>query len=223
MRRFILMALGMLVVAGGARAASVLLSKHDLRSLTSGTTPLTEVCVTCHTPHQVTAANGQDPLWNHTLSATATYGVYSSPTMNAVPIELGGASAGSAAVSNLCLSCHDGTVSVFAMYRDPVAGAPTFSAGAVIDATGKLVGGASLGTSLTDDHPINFTYDAALATADGGGLVTPVDATQVVAGVPLYNGTVQCASCHNVHDPANAPFLRLSNVGSALCLSCHKK
>ena len=222
MRRFILMALGMLVVAGGARAASVVLSKHDLRSLTSGTTPLTEVCVTCHTPHQVTAANGQDPLWNHTLSATATYGVYSSPTMNAVPIELGGASAGSAAVSNLCLSCHDGTVSVFAMYRDPVAGAPTFSAGTVIDATGKLIGGASLGTSLTDDHPINFTYDAALATADGG-LVTPVSTSQVVAGVPLYNGMVQCASCHNVHDPANVPFLRLSNVGSALCLSCHKK
>ena len=222
MRRFILMALGMLVVAGGARAASVLLSKHDLRSLTSGATPLTEVCVTCHTPHQVTAAAAQDPLWNHTLSATATYGVYGSATMNAVPAELGGAVAGSAAVSNLCLSCHDGTVSVFAMYRDPVAGAPTFSAGAVIDATGKLVGGASLGTSLTDDHPINFTYDAALATADNG-LVTPASTSEVVAGVPLYNGMVQCASCHNVHDPANVPFLRLSNVGSALCLSCHKK
>ena len=222
MRRFILMALGMLVVAGGARAASVLLSKHDLRSLTSGATPLTEVCVTCHTPHQVAAANGQDPLWNHTLSATATYGVYGSATMNAVPAELGGAVAGSAAVSNLCLSCHDGTVSVFAMYRDPVAGAPTFSAGAVIDATGKLVGGASLGTSLTDDHPINFTYDAALATADGG-LVTPVSTSQVVAGVPLYNGMVQCASCHNVHDPANVPFLRVDNTGSALCLKCHVK
>ena len=222
MRRFILMALGMLVVAGGARAASVVLSKHDLRSLTSGTTPLTEVCVTCHTPHQVTAANGQDPLWNHTLSATATYGVYSSPTMNAVPIELGGASAGSAAVSNLCLSCHDGTVSVFAMYRDPVAGAPTFSAGTVIDATGKLIGGASLGTSLTDDHPINFTYDAALATADNG-LVTPASTSEVVAGVPLYNGMVQCASCHNVHDPANVPFLRVDNTGSALCLKCHVK
>ena len=222
MRRFILMALGMLVVAGGARAASVVLSKHDLRSLTSGTTPLTEVCVTCHTPHQVTAANGQDPLWNHTLSATATYGVYSSPTMNAVPIELGGASAGSAAVSNLCLSCHDGTVSVFSMYRDPVAGAPTFVAGAVINASGMLSGGASLGTSLADDHPINFTYDAALATADGG-LVTPASASLVVAGVPLYNSKVQCASCHNVHDPANVPFLRVANTGSALCLKCHVK
>ncbi len=222
MRRFILMALGMLVVAGGARAASVVGSAHDLRSLTSGATPLTEVCVTCHTPHQVTAANGQDPLWNHTLSGTATYGVYSSPTMNAVPVELGGASAGTAAVSNLCLSCHDGTVSVFSMYRAPVGGAPTFAAGAVINASGMLIGGASLGTSLTDDHPINFTYDAALATADTG-LVSPASASLVVAGVPLYNSKVQCASCHNVHDPANVPFLRVANTGSALCLKCHVK
>ncbi|OYW02282.1 MAG: hypothetical protein B7X11_03730 [Acidobacteria bacterium 37-65-4] len=148
--------------------------------------------------------------------------MYASTTLNATPTDLGGATAGTAQVSNLCLSCHDGTVSVFSMYRTPVAGAPTFSAGAVIDASGKLISGANLGASLTDDHPVNFAYNAALATADGG-LVTPASASQVVAGIPLYGATVQCASCHNVHDPAYDPFLRADNTGSALCLKCHVK
>ncbi|NIR44634.1 MAG: hypothetical protein GWN51_09725, partial [Gemmatimonadetes bacterium] len=87
---------------------------HDLSagSTFGATTNATGICVFCHTPHQAAAANGQDPLWNHTLSATAAYGVYGSTTMDATPTELGGAVAGTAAISNLCLSCHDGTVSV---------------------------------------------------------------------------------------------------------------
>jgi len=32
---------------------------------------------------------------------------------------------------------------------------------------------------------------------------------------------VQCGSCHNVHNNTNTPFLRISNVNSALCTTCH--
>ncbi len=35
--------------------------------------------------------------------------------------------------------------------------------------------------------------------------------------------SVECASCHNVHDNANGTFLRMANTGSALCLTCHNK
>ena len=34
---------------------------------------------------------------------------------------------------------------------------------------------------------------------------------------------VECASCHNPHTAENATFLRVSNTGSRLCLTCHAK
>jgi predicted CXXCH cytochrome family protein len=34
---------------------------------------------------------------------------------------------------------------------------------------------------------------------------------------------VECASCHNPHESVNPTFLRISNTGSALCLTCHIK
>ena len=41
--------------------------------------------------------------------------------------------------------------------------------------------------------------------------------------IPLFGGTVQCASCHDPHDNTNAPFLRKTNTASALCSTCHQK
>ncbi|MDH4234955.1 MAG: cytochrome c3 family protein [Gallionella sp.] len=34
---------------------------------------------------------------------------------------------------------------------------------------------------------------------------------------------VECATCHDPHTANNPTFLRISNAGSALCLSCHDK
>ena len=34
---------------------------------------------------------------------------------------------------------------------------------------------------------------------------------------------VECASCHDPHTDAQPTFLRVSNVGSAVCLACHTK
>jgi predicted CXXCH cytochrome family protein len=121
----------------------------------------------------------------------------------------------------LCMSCHDGTVSVLSMYNPPNAGTPTVTALAGrISATGQVVSNANMGTSLTNDHPVNFTYNSALAVSDGG-LRDPATTPAVAALIP--GGTVQCSSCHTTHDPTNTPFLRTSNVGSALCLTCHIK
>jgi len=222
MKKALLISLAVLTFAALASAQSVVGSKHDLSSTGPGaTTNSVEVCVFCHTPHQAAAANAQDPLWNHTLSSTASYGVYASATLNAVPTDVGGATIGTAPVTNLCLSCHDGTVSVASLYNPPNAtGPPTVTAGGNVTAAGLITGNPNIGTNLTDDHPVNFTYDTALATADGG-LNDP--ATTPAVAALLFTGTVQCASCHDPHASTNTPFLVMPNTQSALCTTCHIK
>lgn len=166
-----------------------------------------QICLPCHAPHNgVNVANA--PLWNHQLS-TATYTMYSSPTLDA---ELAGEPSG---ISKLCLSCHDGTVAV--------------------DAFGRSQGGAffisargNMGTDLSDDHPISFIYDSALAQVDGG-LYDPTVQASGVAGASgtidqdmLFAGSMECSSCHDVHNANSFNRLLLKpNGGSGLCLTCH--
>jgi predicted CXXCH cytochrome family protein len=201
-----------------AYGQSVVGTAHDLSTgggsnIAAGTD---EVCVFCHTPHQTAAANAQQPLWNHALSATAAYGVYDSDTFNGdgTIADLGGAVAGSAAVSNLCLSCHDDTISLGAIWNEPTGYTDPVQTLSVWKPTTE----ANVGTDLTNDHPVNFTYDGALSTADGG-LKDPSTLTNAV----LFGGTLQCASCHDPHDDTAVPFLVVSNSGSDLCIECHNK
>jgi predicted CXXCH cytochrome family protein len=210
--------------ASSSFAASIVGSKHDLRAIGGGTptgSGLVEVCAVCHTPHQAASANAQDPLWNHTGSATGSFGVYASDTLDATPADIGGDAMGAQSPSRLCMSCHDGTISVLSMYNPPNSGAGTVIALTDrIDSSGRIISSSHMGTSLTDDHPVNFTYDTALAIADGA-LVDPAVSTAV--SDLLIGGQVGCASCHDVHDPANVPFLVTPNTASALCLTCHVK
>ncbi len=205
-------------------AQSVVASKHDLSTgggITNKSTSETQVCIFCHTPHQKTLT--AKPLWNKTLSTQATYGTYTSTSLTTTTVaDIGGGTA----VSNLCMSCHDGTVAVNSLDNKSSLGTPAMGTGAELDATGKIASANdnNMGINLSNDHPINFTYDAALATADGA-LKSPVDAKYVDAAhtVPLYSGSLQCASCHNPHNNAQGTFLRVSNAASALCLKCHTK
>jgi len=186
---------------------------QDASNWTTGAAGGNQICSPCHTPHQPAAMNGQDPLWSHNLSAQASYGVYANAaTLNATPADVGGAAVGSASVTNLCLSCHDGTIGMD-MYDG--------GAGANTPLMGAINGGASnVGTSLADDHPVNFTYDNALFVADGE-LIDPAGAA--VAAL-LNAGTVQCSSCHDPHGKAGVTkLLQMDNTGSALCLTCHNK
>ncbi len=226
MRKVLIISLAIVAAAGMVSAQTVVGTSHDLSSTGPGAqTNVDRVCVFCHTPHQATLAAGQDPLWNHSISAVASYGVYDSVTMNASPADIGGATIGTASVSNLCMSCHDGTVAVHTLYNDPnEVASVTISAGGNVTSGGLITGDPNVGNDMTDDHPINFLYDSALAIADGG-LVTPDSTTSVDAGgnVPLFGGTVQCASCHDPHDNTFAPFLVVTNQSSALCTTCHIK
>jgi len=219
----------LLLAAPAALAqSSVVDTKHNLSStagadqIADRSTDEDQICVFCHTPHRAVPAA---PLWNHTQSSVASYGVYSSPTLDASDVsDIGGGSD----VSNLCMSCHDGTVGVNDLGNpaNDTGGNPTMGSGNELDAAGKILSSrpTNMGTSLTDDHPVNFTYDAALAAADGE-LNTPESSSWVDAAhtIPLFGGKVQCASCHDPHNNTNPPFLTKTNDGSQLCLTCHIK
>lgn len=213
MKKLLLVPIALLML-GGTALADVDGTKHDLNNVATWETGANdESCVFCHTPHQASTAASQDPLWNHTLSSAGPYAVYGSSTIDATDLSaIPAAVAGTATATHLCLSCHDGTVAPGSVYNPPNVG---WTATAAV-----ITGNANVGTNLADDHPVNFTYDAALATADGG-LATPLSASEVVAGIPLFTGKMQCASCHNPHDSTNAPFLRATNANSALCTTCH--
>lgn len=194
-------------VAAQVSAGTIAGTPHDLSAKGWGTT---ETCKFCHTPHQAqVVAGGGSPLWNHKTTAVATYTLYSSPSFSASITQPG-------PTSKLCLSCHDGTVAV-----DSFANRGVLVSGTHFITATNMVGG---GGNLASDHPIAFTYDAALASADGG-LVTPVSTNYVdsLRQVPLYNGKMECASCHTSHDNAFGNFLRMSNASSALCSKCHVK
>lgn len=176
-----------------------------------------QICVVCHAPHNV-ATPVIPPLWNHEITI-ATYIVYDSPTLDAGPL---GQPSGS---SLLCLSCHDGTVAV-----DSFGGAT---------GTQFISGPANLGTDLSNDHPISFTYDTALQTTDGGLWDPATTNVTIGSGAFTRTGTIQdvmlqadqlqCASCHDVHNDFVAggiggdPLLLISKTSSAICLACHNK
>lgn len=198
-------------------AGTIVGSPHDFSATgwTGG-----QICVACHTPHNANTTVTDAPLWNHTVT-TKTYTLYNSLTLNATPGQPTG-------VSKLCLSCHDGTVAV-----DSFGGAT---------GTTFLTGNYAIGAGpadLSNDHPISFTFNTALATADGAlfdpstKTVTIGSGTQTktgtIAAVMLYNNQVQCPTCHDVHNAFAVggingdPLLRISKAGSALCLTCHNK
>ncbi len=194
----------LVVGAGAASAATISGTPHDLSTKGWGTT---ELCKFCHTPHLAQAVSGA-PLWNH-QTTLASYTLYSSATFQGAASQTQ-----PGPTSKLCLSCHDGTVAV-----DSFANAGVMAVGTHFISSTNRIGS---GNSLTSDHPIAFTYNAALAAADTT-LITPAATNYVDAAhlIPLFNGKLECASCHTSHDNTYTKFLRTGNASSALCLKCH--
>jgi len=220
----------LVMLASSAMAVGITGTKHDLSTSGGGTiksTDQTEICIFCHTPHNA-LKNDNIPLWNHTLSTTATYGIYTSPTFNGVAAEVGnGGTEATSAVSNLCLSCHDGSVAVNSMNNPSNArSTTTMTGGSGVGSAFIPVGATNLGSAadaLKNDHPVNFTYDAALVTSDGG---TSLKDPATLTGVKLFSNKVQCASCHDPHTSADSTgkaFVRVTMNASSLCFACHTK
>ncbi len=202
-------------------------SDHDftkLLLLNSRGAVLDEICIFCHTPHNGNSAVKADaPLWNHTITSS-TFTPYTSDTIKFTPGQPVG-------VSKLCLSCHDGTIAI-----DAYGGSVGTKKMGDISAVGPK--SKNLGTDLSDDHPISFVFDSALATADGE--LNDPDTSSVLPGLNSVTGlikdellvkdtvlgdhVVQCTTCHDPHNGQGInTLLKVNNTGSALCLTCHNK
>ena len=197
----VLVCTGFLFISFGQ---TIVTTNHNLSLTGPGTVKAateSEICKFCHTPHNSLPVR---PLWNHTNSG-AVYTLYTSSTLNAIPGQPDGSSI-------LCLACHDGTVALGNIVSGP---AVTFSGGVTVMPAGTK----NISTDLSNDHPISFLYNAALATADGQ-LVTPAGITPPVH---LENSKVQCTSCHDPHKNLYSSFLVTTSQTSALCMSCHSR
>ncbi len=187
--------------AGGE---SIINSKHNLSVSGPGTVRAageSQVCIFCHTPHNATPVR---PLWNRALP-TSSYKVYTSNSLKALP----GQPTGS---SKLCLSCHDGTIALGSVNSRQQ---PIMMAGGI---TTIPPGGGNLGTDLSDDHPLSFVYNAALATKNP----KLKDPGTLPRNVRLDSGKeLQCTTCHDAHNNQYGSFLVMSNQGSKLCTTCH--
>ena len=191
--------------SAAAQTDNVVSSKHNM-SARVGLTSYGEVCVYCHTPH---GGQTSAPLWNRSFSV-ASYQMYDAAHSSTINMTVDPQPSG---VALACLSCHDGTVGLDVIVNTP----NNYTGGPAVGTRMPPNLLANLSTDLRNDHPISITYDP---TADPQFR----SASSVhAAGLQLYGGKVQCGSCHNPHTAANRPFLRISNAGSSLCLTCHIK
>jgi len=104
----------------------------------------------------------------------------------------------------------------------------------------QYCGGGITGDAITGCRDGDFkggTGNAGLATASLGGtqvwwVDTAFSGTREKTDMILFTRTtfsagsgpsVECASCHDPHSDTNPTFLRVSNTGSGVCLSCHVK
>jgi len=217
-------------------------SKHDFTGLNrrAGVNAMAGVafsdygnpCVYCHLPPEEadtdTELLGGIDGWNRFAPPSQQYNMYQSNTLDAqlhTP----------ASISLLCLSCHDGTMAMdmvmfkpdtFKRQKDAALHMKMNDANE-LTSCGKCHDGVVahdiapkvLGTDLADEHPISLEY---------GGLNwkdrdfrLPQQAVGFNNGVRLYNGNVECASCHDIHNSTNELLLTVRR--ELLCETCHAK
>ena len=202
--------------------ASMQGSKHDL-SATNFYAPSdnasTEICVFCHTPHSSRTSDITGPLWNRGITDTSVFVLY------------GGISGIPNNPTLVCLSCHDGisargqASAVASGYVHNAINGPGQGTSIAYPNCFSCHSGSDIypdatwtvGPDLTDDHPVSISYESARLASPNFFELTPKN------GLKLYDGNVECSSCHDPHETANTAFLRLSNSASALCTSCHIK
>jgi len=187
-----------------ANGQSIVSTVHNLSVSGPGSIKATtesEICLFCHTPHN---ARPDHPLWNRN-DPGLNYTLYNSSTTQALPGQPDGSSI-------LCLSCHDGTIALGSVISRST---PIIMGGGV---TTMPPGVSNLTQDLSNDHPVSFIYNAALALADG----QLKDPASLTGSVKLENNKLQCTSCHDPHKNINTKFLVASIQASDLCLYCHQ-
>lgn len=212
--------------ASAGNVNNVVGTKHNLSSASTNTVKADpgagvttdQTCVFCHTPHgaSTNATFTLNPLWNRQPSG-ASYQLYN----NTASASMDAAVSQPEGTSKLCLSCHDGTISVGAV--NVLGGRSNQNVGMLGTQTGvnagKLLDSGdgytrNLGIDLRNDHPISFSYNVGGTAADNDDLrrITAgkytVGAVDIVASrappakyavLPLEATNVQCGTCHDPH------------------------
>ena len=161
-------------------------------------------CYICHSPHS--SLNQENPLWVSRISIQQFSQYNSAQDMDYNILTADGGVL-------ICLSCHDGTFAEQSIYiesaLDPVEQLnPSW--------TGK-------GSGAGGNHPVNIVYFDYETDPEIRPAISNAEVSDGQLSLALYNGRVQCGSCHDVHNGQGDSFLRISNEGSQLCLVCHLK
>lgn len=175
------------------------------------------VCVYCHTPHDPNTNSSGKLSWNRSFSASP-YSLYSMPGPDSGSVAA--QSLASSSYSVICLSCHDGTIAVASRVKMATRADMDHSR------VRGYIGHAGIPSALqaafseggmSNDHPVGVIYSNFANTA-----LNPENSI-TVAGLKLFEGKVECATCHDPHSVNNSAFTRIANTQSALCMTCHIK
>jgi len=217
------------------------LGKHNLTNLNQRAgadamggvafTDYEDPCIYCHAPSHGEAGLKDDPRripnWNRIRPMTENYEIFQSKTLDSK------ATRNISEISMLCLSCHDGSMAVDRIVFKPRAWSNSddaalhmrINASNDLRSCGKCHDGEvahdistkELGTDLRNDHPISIRYLG--IDQDVEGYRPPDSSLGFDNGIKLFEGKIECATCHNIHDPDANMLLRTSS--EQLCTTCH--
>jgi len=190
------------------------LGAHDMSP--SGGSPVkgtvSASCMYCHAPHSGVGLPGNTPLWSQTLSTQTYSQTYTSKSLQNVTQQ---PALGSA--SNLCLSCHDGTVAL----GQTVPYGQLQMSGKTLPIAADL-----FGPNLQGSHPFSFKLPLVDSPDLVATLISSHTTNDPLKQVTLINNNVECTSCHTPHvqaiDPVSKNFLLRDSSSGQLCLSCHE-
>ena len=138
-------------------------------------------CVYCHLPHQ---AKSMRPLW-------LKEGNHDSTAFGRESMQAGGVQ------TDLCMSCHDGTVA-------PALRAHYGSSGSKAHQSGASA-----------NHPVGVDY-LSVFRLKPDSYNDPTLNPKII----LEGGKVGCVSCHATHDPS---VVSAGNIRQEVCTECHRR
>lgn len=245
--KLFLTGLALSALASHCQAADIRSTKHNLTG-EKDITKLDErqVCSFCHTPviavgESVALPQEKMPHWQRSISPGHSFTIYD----DIGRLGLGKPSVGSQSIA--CLSCHDamqafgiGKISENHPFGVPYRGSQLGKSGSTfnvqpllkgeLDDEQKYTRAAEHLKSLEDFHPVSQgrIENRTIWWVSSSG----VSSRRTRSDLPLYSRSsealgsevphIECSSCHDPHS-SNQLFLRVSNEGSKLCLTCHDK
>lgn len=213
-------------------------TKHNLsKSAVDGSKgqDTNEICIFCHAPRlQISVGSSKvAPLWYPSLIRFEPFQIYDhigrADMDDSVPV---------GSQSFACLSCHDGSqaLSITKLTFDHPYGVPyrgRFAAETIPSPAKKTLRSHEPFKAAQSQLFLDFRPAASGVVDNRKVWWVPTGPPSGIRGkddIPLYARSgdpsgeavpyIECTSCHDPHTE-HAAFLRISNEGSRLCLSCH--